>query len=402
MITTSIYHDARRCAPGHPCAIKLVICNYRQRAYINTGISVTTDQWDKIRLKVVGHSHRNAYNTTLTTLLADINQALVELQRSGKISRRNTAMEIRDIVEAYLHGDEAEANELLFAHRLNMYVARFTRPNTIRLYRATEKMMREYDRGYDGLLITDITYDWLVGFDRFMMPRSPGCNARNIHFRNIRAVINDAIDDEVTTHYPFRRFKIKPQPTRKRSLSVEAIRKIFNAEGLEPWQEKYRDFFKLTFMLIGINVIDLCSLRTYENGRIEYTRAKTNKPYSIKVEPEADEIIRRYRGEKNLLNFLDTYQNYRSFYMNMSNGLNAIRQRLNDINDGVPITGLTSYWARHTWATIAAELDIPKDVIALALGHGGNSVTDIYIRYDLRKVDEANRRVIDYVLYNIR
>ena len=153
-------------------------------------------------------------------------------------------------------------------------------------------------------------------------------------------------------------------------------------------------------MLIGINVIDLCNLQTYENGRIEYIRAKTHKPYSIKVETEANEIIQKYSGEKHLLNYLDTYKNYRSFYMNMCNGLKAIKQRLNDIDDGVTIKELTSYWARHSWATIAAYLDIPKDTIAAALGHGGNTVTDIYIEFDMRKVDEANRKVLDYVLYD--
>ena len=59
--------------------------------------------------------------------------------------------------------------------------------------------------------------------------------------------------------------------------------------------------------------------------------------------------------------------------------------------------GISSYWSRHTWATIAASLDIPKETIAAALGHGGNTVTDIYIDFDQRKVDEANRKVIDYV-----
>ena len=63
---------------------------------------------------------------------------------------------------------------------------------------------------------------------------------------------------------------------------------------------------------------------------------------------------------------------------------------------------ITTYWARHTWATIAASLDIPKETIAAGLGHGGNTVTDIYIDFDRRKVDEANRRVIDWVYYGIR
>ena len=54
----------------------------------------------------------------------------------------------------------------------------------------------------------------------------------------------------------------------------------------------------------------------------------------------------------------------------------------------------------HSWTTIAAEPDIPKETIAAALGHGGNSVTDVYIRFDDRKIDEANRRVLDYVFYD--
>lgn len=64
--------------------------------------------------------------------------------------------------------------------------------------------------------------------------------------------------------------------------------------------------------------------------------------------------------------------------------------------------GLSIYWARHTWATIASELDIPKETIAAALGHGGNTVTDIYIDFDQRKIDEANRKVLDWVLYDKR
>lgn len=58
---------------------------------------------------------------------------------------------------------------------------------------------------------------------------------------------------------------------------------------------------------------------------------------------------------------------------------------------------LSSYWSRHTWATIAASLDIPKEVIAEALGHTSNSVTDIYIKFDHKKVDQANRAVIDLI-----
>jgi integrase len=59
---------------------------------------------------------------------------------------------------------------------------------------------------------------------------------------------------------------------------------------------------------------------------------------------------------------------------------------------------LSQYWCRHTWATIAAELDIPKETIAAALGHDmGNPTTAIYINFNQKKVDEANRKVIDFL-----
>jgi integrase len=59
---------------------------------------------------------------------------------------------------------------------------------------------------------------------------------------------------------------------------------------------------------------------------------------------------------------------------------------------------ISSYWSRHTWATIAAEIDIPIEVISHALGHKvGSDVTAIYVKFNRMKVDEANRKVIDYV-----
>jgi integrase len=62
------------------------------------------------------------------------------------------------------------------------------------------------------------------------------------------------------------------------------------------------------------------------------------------------------------------------------------------------LPNITSYASRHTWATLAAELDIPKETISAGLGHNiGSDVTSIYIKFDQKKVDEANRKVIDFV-----
>ena len=162
------------------------------------------------------------------------------------------------------------------------------------------------------------------------------------------------------------------------------------------------------FMLIGINTVDLCHLKEIDSeGRINYHRAKTNRLYSIKVEPEALEIINKYRGEKWLLNILDRYQDYKDYTKRMNRALKKIgpvkRVGLGGKKIYEPLfPDISTYWARHTWATIAASLDIPRDTIAHALGHGNNTVTDIYIDFDERKIDEANRKVLDWVLHGKR
>lgn len=265
------------------------------------------------------------------------------------------------------------------------------------------------------LSFDDITFDWLNRFERFLKiqhldaegkeiegMRRLKANSIALHLRNIRAVVNAAIDEELTTLYPFRKFKIKQEETLKRSLTVEELRALRDYP-CEPHQEKYRDLFMLTFYLIGINGIDLFALTDVQNGRIEYRRSKTGRLFSIKVEPEAQAIIDKYKGENHLLDVLDNYRNYRDFTHRMNDALGKIgkveRKGLGGKKIREPLfPKLTTYWARHTWATLAAELDIPDETISLALGHSsGNRVTNIYINRNRKKVDDANRRVIDYL-----
>jgi len=178
----------------------------------------------------------------------------------------------------------------------------------------------------------------------------------------------------------------------KRGLYIKELKQIFNMK-VSKNDERYLDCFKLIFYLIGINMVDLSRLteRNIENDRIVYRRAKTHKMYSIEIMPEAMEIINRYKGDNHLLDFFDKAKDYRNFLHKMNDRLKPYAKRLG--------LNITSYTARASWATIAAEMDIPVETISRALGHEhGLAVTNIYIKYDYRKVDVANRRVIDAVL----
>ena len=289
----------------------------------------------------------------------------------------------------------------LFKEHFKKFITSKGNLRTKEIYLYTINKIKKYD-DIESLTFEDINLQWLKVLQQKMSDEGLSINAQSIHFRNIRAVFNDAIDNELISQntYPFRRFKIKTEKTIKRSLSIEELVTLRDYK-CEKYLEKYRDIFMLTFYLIGINTIDLLHLKEVQNEKIEYRRAKTKRLYSIQVLPEAKIIIDKYKGKDYLLDVLDIYGNYKDF----SRRLNRNLKRIGVIEIGKkgkksikPIfPQLTTYWARHTWATIAASLEIPKETIAAALGHGGNTVTDIYINFDQKKIDEANRKIIEYI-----
>lgn len=421
MATVSIYYDQRfKSASGkYPLYYRVNLPN-RRNFNIKTGLSIPPEWWNGY--EIVKAPQREKMNRILRVGRTNVEEALLAVQLSVGLQLKTA--EIRARVQALLDGSEyKDPDAVTFNKFFKQFIARKDRENTANIYRLTlskierfaEKSGRPGDWGFE-----EITLDWLNRFEHFLKTqhldsrgnviegiRQLKPNAIAIHFRNIRAVINAAIDEELTTLYPFRRFKIKQEETAKRSLSVEALRTLRDYE-CEPHQKKYRDLFLLTFYLLGINPIDLFSLTEIIDGRIEYRRSKTGHLFSIKVEPEAQEIIDRYRGKKYLLDVLDTYSNYKDFAHRMNNNLKSIgtveRKGLGGKKHREPLfPKLSIYWARHTWATIAAELDIPDETISMALGHSfGNRVTNIYINRNRKKVDEANRKVIDFISNQIR
>lgn len=392
MATTKLYLDNRRLKDDGTAPIKITISHNRKATHLPTGICVRPEHWDNRSLQVVGITTKHQLNRQIASIKHEVDSIIMDIKRINTM----TVQAIRKHIEDTMSGTMEVGN--LIAPRFANYANNLSK-RTQEIYSSTYRKLSAFDRNFESLTFDDINKDWLRRFDAFMIKDTPSVNARNIHMRNIRAVFNDAIDNEVTTNYPFRTFSIRNTATRKRSYTIDEIRKVL-ASDLPGRHGKYMDLFKLSFYLIGINIIDMLYLNNIYKGRVEYNRSKTKRPYSIKIEPEAMSIIEKYRGDNYLLKYMDSNKNYRTVYKHLYLALTESVDMLNTIDDGVTIPKLTTYWARHTWATIASELDIPKDTIAAALGHGGNSVTDIYINFDIKKVDEANRKVLDYVLYN--
>ncbi len=386
--------------------IELVIYHKGQTAYINLGINISPDQWNGCYDEWVKDKKAKAINQSIECRLA---QAQADLSRMENIH----LMSATEIKDALLHIEPKKESHKL-TDELSLFMDIKTE-STRKLYDRTRRAVEKFDGDVE---IGDVTPDWLTRFENSLKSEGNKQNTIAIHLRNIRAVVKRAIDDEIIFKDPFRKFKVKTEPTDAQPMTLEQLKLVWH-HPLEEWQEEWVAMFKLCFYLIGINMVDLSRLTKIEkDGYIRYKRAKTGRAYCIKVEPEALAIINQYHGKDHLLACFDRYVDYKQVNRHMMHAVKSISAPVKDNpsmkshgrNHGPkkrnikesPLADVQQYSSRRTWATVAYnDCDISMDVISLCLGHSdgmGLSVTQRYVKPKQSKIDEANRKVIDYLI----
>ncbi|MDR0437209.1 MAG: site-specific integrase [Bacteroidales bacterium] len=390
-------------------------------ALIRTGIFILDTEWDTKKRAVTGKNAR-IYNRALDILIGSIQTTfnMLFLQQKIKII---TAKEIKQIIESGGY-EYSENNNLVVSTKrpknlamtdedsacffdfIDETLARINKKKTRETYAGTKEKIRQFYESEnpadsaDELTFDDIDVAFVKGFDSYMEKKGLAVNSRSIYLKKLRKLYNDAIDENKASLevYPFRKFKIKIEDTKHRDMEIEDLI-LLRDYACKPHQQQYIDMFFLGFYLIGINMIDLCNLTEItKSGRVEFRRSKSGRIYSIKMEPEALEVINKYRGKKYLIDVMERYGDYANYLHMLNKNLKEIgADKQEKKKQKQPFSHLSWYYARHTWATIAAELDIPDDIIKMALGHGKKTITDIYIKRNQKKVDDANRQVIDYL-----
>lgn len=420
MVTASIYFDTRRTNRDGTYPLRLYIAKKGVRASMILGINLNREQWDGS--KVINHQHAKILNGIITDKFNQVQKFITNQEFIGAFAQKS-AKEILLEVQAHLDPDfarkrtEDEEKERIerdsFALYFQAYILTKDNLGTRQLYKDTYKKLEQYceAQGIDfpALSFNEITKGFLSSFEKFCLTTQKQ-NTASRHLRDIRAVLNAAIDDNKTTNYPFRKFKIKQEESRDKSYSATKLRELFSYPCYPGEEQEAVDMLKLMFCLRGINRGDLANLlpSNIHEGKLEYKRKKTDKNMvKIKLEPEALEIIEKYKGETHLLNILERNSNYNTYFGNISDslrkvGLTRVAGKKSIGKPIVPDICLGS--ARTSWATIAQEdLDIDRYTIAAALGHHTVDVTTTYLRTDwAKKADKANRKVLDWVLYGKR
>lgn len=397
MATVTFYLDTRHKSAAGGFPLKLAINHGCNTAYIPLNLHLNITQWDKSRQRITEHTRRAALNTYIQTMRLNAETAMLQIQQESGL-RRFSARNLRNMIvdrlsrENAANADETARNKDSVEAMFEYMIEDATKSASTRnLYRNVLTSLKRFDKNFSQRRYEDISREYLLRFYGDLIGRISQ-NSAFIYMSKFMAVFNRAVDDELTVHYPFRRLTFRRQTTRKRALSVALLRELLRAE-LPEKQGKARDMFALTVFLLGINIGDLCRLKGISSdGYIEYRRSKTSKLFRIKVEDEARAIISRYPGKMHLIDLIEQHGNKTNANIWVNRHLDGICELLPELPH------ITTYWARHTWATIAASIDVPKETISRALGHSfGSAITDVYIDYDTRKVEQANRQVIDYI-----
>lgn len=393
------YLDKRSVGKDGRCPLRLRMRKDGKSAMPLTGIRISPDNWDDDNQR----AKDARLNLRLRDMLDNAEDYILRIKAEGRYITMTLDELVCEVSKRILSIDMKVNLKDTLAYQMEQYRDRQTKRGTREVFDRTVKSLQEYDPDFQIRPIREVDYGYLTRFEAWCLGRGMKVNSISILMRNIRTVFNEARRDGATNLYPFSTYKIKQEETRKRALTLKEVRLLLQIPVLED-QQRYKDFFMLMLYLIGINTTDLFLARPEDlrNGRLEYRRDKTGKLYSVKVEPEAMAIIEKYRGKDYLLDPMDGHGDFLSWRSQLNKRLKAIGQqtgRKGKILGKGPFSEISTYWARHTWATLAYEVGISVDVIGQALGHSDRShvVTFTYIKPDQGKVDEANRRVIDYI-----
>ncbi len=381
---------------GKTMYVYFIVSYNKKRFQIFTGMK-STERFDGLSFPKSVPNYR-ARTFRLTKLYSDMEEYMIN-------HPTEPTQLMKDHLKAIVGGGEIEVEKNLLYY-IDEYIKTKTKDSTKQVFLTTRGRVEKFDA---HATFDTIDRNWLEMFYTNEVKKGRKVNGIGIDLRNIRTVFNWAIDNDITSKYPFRKFQIKTEREQYLYLNVEEMREFRDIE-VEPFMEKYRDIFMLGFYLIGINISDLLELpaNCIKKGRIKYRRNKTARLYDIKVEPEAMAIIEKYRGTEHLISVLDDGTKESSFRRTLGNYIKRIGPtKMTKNSRGALIKkeitplhpDIVWYTARRSWATIAASLDIPKETIGKALGHSewDSTTTDLYINFDNKKIDEANRKVIDYL-----
>ena len=274
---------------------------------------------------------------------------------------------------------------------------------TAHVYRSTLNAILTF-QGSDRLSFWEITPEWLKHFEGSLRARGCSWNTVSTYLRTLRAVYNRAVDLRKASYVPhlFRSVYTGTRADRRRALDMEDMKKVFarllQSDAITPAMKGAQELFILMFLLRGLPFVDLAYLRKSDlrGNVISYRRRKTGRPLSVTLTTEAMFLLQKYMNWEEQSPYLfpilhsdegspKAYREYQLALRNFNYQLELLGKALG-LKDR-----LSSYTARHTWATLARDYGAPISVISAGLGHTSEEMTRVYLKdFDVSMLNQVN------------
>ena len=382
----------------HPLVIR--VCKDGKKKYQSIGISVKPEYWDFEKNK----PKRNCPNKDhILKLISEKTQEyrdqIIELKSDNKeftakslIDKVHKPTKKRTVKEVF-----EEQIQRLFAEKRRGYALS---------HQQVLNSLLSFNKHLD-IYFSDIDIVWLRKYETWLRSNNISTNTIGIRFRTLRAVFNIAIKENIVKaeHYPFDDYNVSKlkQETVKRSMSKDEIISVitYSCDENSIYQKLAIDLFTFSYLMAGINFVDMAYL-TWDNiidNRLVYFRRKTHKLIKIPLQEEAMKIVSKY-ADNNSSYLFPILSDFHKTEIQKANRVHKVITKVNrelkqigkELN--IPID-LTTYTARHSFATVLKRSGVNTAIISESLGHSSEKVTQIYLdSFENSQIDEAMKNLL--------
>ncbi len=382
----------------------VVITKQGKRSLKSLGVSVNPKYWDFDRDKPKRNCPNRTYIMSIITNAMQKYQA-IQLDMEAKSEDYTPA--------SILYGADAKIKAVTVEDFLTNYIQQLRDNGKVGNSYAYLNLRTTLQNFYGkklNFLFGAIDVSFCNKFEAWMRKDKFEDITMHYYFRTLRATYNKAVEAKCAdrernpfVEYKLSRFSTK---TKKRALSKENVMKILNMDCSNK-SEKARlahDIFSFSYYCGGISFVDVANL-TPDNiidGRLIYERQKTHGVINLTLLDEAQTIIVRYATYREKAGYLFPILN-ENVHITPMQKHNRIRKLCRQINaelhqlaDELGIKeDVTTYVARHSFATVLKKSGVNIGIISQALGHQDIKTTQIYLsKFDDEQVDKAMKNLL--------
>lgn len=379
--------------------LRIRITKDRKTKYISLGVSVAPQYWDFDRNQpTLDCPDREYLEKLIANKLCECKGKVVELKSENREFTATTLKEqISKPVKAVTVGElfEQIIRELQDERRTGYATS------VEQVYRSLLKFNKHL-----SVYFSDIDHLWLKRYELWLRRQGRAENTIGVRFRTLRMVFNQAIERGYAKmeQYPFKSYKVGKlhAETPKRAISKTEVKAVmdFPCEGRDFYTRFAIDLFSFSYLMGGINFADMANLtrQNIVDGRLVYRRQKTGKLLNLPIHSRAMEIIESYASGNIYL-----FPIYSKEHKTIQQKLNRHHKVITKVNRALAEIGkelkipikLTTYVARHSFATVLKRSGVPTSIISESLGHSSERVTQIYLdSFENERMDEALKNLL--------